>query len=220
MAVRRFVVLGLGSFGTALALRLTSHGCRVTGVDLDLTRLEEIKDQIYEPIHGDVTSRQLLQELLLNNAESVFISLGESIERSILAALHCRELGAKHLVVKGISSEHEKILRSLGVERVVFPEVEFATQLADTTAFPNQLETLKIDPEYGIIEVSVPTIFQNKTLAQLSLRRDYDVSVLAIKDALQCKTTVLPPADFMLNDDQMLIIIGRHNALQKFRAIE
>ena len=41
---KHFIVIGLGSFGTALAERLCRNGCRVTGVDGSRERVEELKD--------------------------------------------------------------------------------------------------------------------------------------------------------------------------------
>jgi trk system potassium uptake protein TrkA len=124
--VRRFVVLGLGSFGSALARRLTKNGCRVTGADASEARIDELKGQLYEAVVTDVTDRESLEQLLLNHADAVFISLGEEIEKSLLAALHAKELGARRVIVKGVTIEHGKILKRLGVDRVIFPEVEMA----------------------------------------------------------------------------------------------
>lgn len=123
---KRFVVLGLGSFGEILARRLCKNGCRVTGVDADAAKVNLLKEELYEAIVADVTERTALEHLNLRDADTVFISLGERNEMSpsLLATLHTKELGAKRIVVKGLSYDHAKILRSLGVERVVFPETE------------------------------------------------------------------------------------------------
>ena len=102
----RFVVLGLGTFGTALASRLSANGRRVTGVDSNARHVEALRDQLYEAIVADVTDRNALKELLLPNAEAVIISLGEQIELSILTALHAKELGARHVYCKEIGRAH------------------------------------------------------------------------------------------------------------------
>ena len=55
---KRFVVLGLGSFGSALAKRLSENGCRVTGVDASEDRVEALQDVLYEAVGGAVTDPQ------------------------------------------------------------------------------------------------------------------------------------------------------------------
>lgn len=218
--IKRFVVLGLGSFGTALARKLAKNGCRVTGVDASEERVEEIKDQLYEAVVGDVTDRETLQQLLVSRADAVFISLGETIERSLLTALHARELGAKRVLVKGVTEEHGKILKHLGVERVIFPEAEMAEQLADSMTWPNVLDALTIDTEYSLAEIAVPAALSGKTLRDADLRRNYGMSVLGIKDHLTGKLTLNPAGEFVLTDDQLLLVIGRREELQRFQDLK
>lgn len=217
---RKFVVLGLGSFGTALATRLTENGCRVTGVDSSETAVRAVQDQLYEAVVGDVTQRDTLQELLVADAAAVFISLGERIEQSILAALHAKELGARQIYVKGVGSDHGKVLKKLGVDRIVFPEVEIATQLADKATWPNVLELVQLDPHYSIVEITVPNVLVGKTLLEADLRRKYGVLVLAIRDVLHGKLEPIPRPDYRLLDDQMLVVIGNREDLERFRDLK
>lgn len=214
---RHFIVLGLGSFGTALATRLTENGCRVTGVDTSEIAVQAVQEQLYEAVVGDVTKREALQELHVADAAAVFISLGERIEPSILSALHARELGARQIIVKGITADHGKVLRKLGVDRIVFPEVEIATQLADKVTWPNVLEIVQLDPQYSIVEMTVPNALVGKTLQEADLRRRYGVLVLAIRDVLHGKLEPIPQADYRLLDDQMLVVIGSRTDLERFR---
>ena len=86
-------MLGMGSFGSALATQLAANGCRVTGVDQRRDRLDAVKNSIHEAIIGDATDRELLENLPIKDSTSVFISLGETISRSLLATLHVKELG-------------------------------------------------------------------------------------------------------------------------------
>ncbi|MFO0944361.1 MAG: TrkA family potassium uptake protein [Planctomycetota bacterium] len=215
--VKRFIVLGLGTFGTAIAARLSKNGCRVTGVDANERQVEALTHTLYEAVVADVTDRHVLQELSLPDADAVIISLGEQIERSILAALHARECGARHIYAKGVSDEHGKILKALGVERVIFPEAEIATQLADNFTWPNVLNFLQVDPEYSIIEIAVPQTLLGKTLQEADLRKKFNVYILAVKDALQGNLQGIPHGEFRLNDDQLLLVIGKHSDLARFR---
>ena len=90
-ATKHFVVLGLGTFGNPLARRLAKNGCRVTGVDGDRDRVEAIKDVLYEAVIADVTDRNTLSQLSLEDVDAVFIGLGDDITPSLLAALLSRD---------------------------------------------------------------------------------------------------------------------------------
>jgi trk system potassium uptake protein len=210
---KRFVVLGLGSFGAALAKRLAENGCRVTGVDASEDRVEALQDVLHEAVVGEVTDRETLEELLVAQSTAVFISLGEKIEMSMLAALHAREVGAKRVLVKGVTSEHGRILKHLGVERVVFPEAEMAVQLADSMTWPNVLDALAIDTDHQLIEMAVPDSLVGQSLRQADLRRKFGCMVLGVKDHLTGNLTINPDGEFRLTDDQLLLVIGRKEEL-------
>jgi len=217
--VKRFVVIGLGTFGTALATRLHENDCRVTGLDARKDRVELLKNQLYEAVIGDATDREVLGELSLRGAHAVFISLGENIARSLLCTLHCKELGARRIIVKGVTREHGKLLEHLGVERIVFPETEAAIELADRMTWPNVLDYLPIDPEFSIAEMAVPESWSGKTLGEVNLRRRYGVWVVGLKDVLTGKLNMAPDGDVRLTSDQLLVVIGRQVDLHKLREV-
>lgn len=217
--IKHFVVLGLGTFGTALAKRLHHNKCRVTGVDARKDHVEDLKNELYEGVIGDATEREVLEQLALGSAHAVFISLGENIARSLLATLHCKELGARRIVVKGVTKEHGKILQHLGVERVVFPEIEVATELADRMTWPNVLDFLPIDPDYSIIEYAVPDSLSGQTLKDADLRRRYGVWVVGLKDVLTGKLDIFPDPDARLNSSQLLLVVGKQAELKQLREL-
>lgn len=215
--VKHFYILGLGTFGGALAKQLHKNGCRVTGVDSSRERVEEIKDELYEAIIADATDYDTLQHLSLKEANGVFISMGEDISPSLLATLHARELGAKRIIVKGVSQDHGKLLKSLGVERVIFPEAEIAATLADRMTWPNIIDFLPIDPEYSFMEVAVPDAMVGKSLMQLNLRQQYGVWVVGVKDPMTGKLEMFPDGGYSLGVDQMLLVVGKQSSLEQLR---
>jgi trk system potassium uptake protein len=214
---KHFVVLGLGTFGGALAVRLAENGCRVTGVDMDQAIVASLKDKLYEAVIANAVDRSAAEQLGLNQADAVFISLGEDLSPSLLATLHAREFGAKRIFVKGLTEEHGKILRSLGVERVVFPEIEIARSLADQMTWPNVLDYVPIDPEHSVVEITVPDSLSGTTLQEADLRRRFNIWVIGIKDVLTGKFHMFPGPEFRFNEDQLMVVVGKQDDLNKFR---
>ncbi|MBW3595948.1 MAG: TrkA family potassium uptake protein [Planctomycetes bacterium] len=216
---KRFIVLGLGSFGTALSRQLVENGCRVTGVDRDRELVENLKNLLYEAVIADVTERETLEALALKDADAVFVNLGEQLEPSLLAALHVKELGARRIVVKGVTIEHGKILKKMGVDRVVFPEVEIAQELANHETWPNVLDYMPIDPDYSFIEIAVPDSIAGQTLREADLRRAHHIWVVGIKDTLTGKFDLFPDPEIRIRDDHLLLIAGRKTDLNRFREL-
>jgi trk system potassium uptake protein TrkA len=214
---KKFIMLGMGSFGTALTRKLASNGCQVTGVDQRRERLDLVKNVVHEAVIGDSTDRQVLENLAIRDATAVFISLGENISTSLLATLHVKELGARNVIVKGVTLEHGKILEHLGADRVVFPEEEVARELADRMTWPNVLDYLPIDPDYSVAEVAMPASLSGRTLADANLRSRIGVHVMGIKDVMRGKFEMFPDGKTMLLDDQVLLVVGREKELAALR---
>jgi trk system potassium uptake protein len=127
----RFIVIGLGRFGTALAERLARHGHKVTGVDLEEAAVQHAEDFLADAIVADGADEAVLKALDVANTTAVFISLGDHANRSIVATMFVLELGARRVIVKGIDALHAKILRKLGKVEVIFPEEAMARYVAD-----------------------------------------------------------------------------------------
>ncbi len=216
---KRFIVLGLGTFGTALAQRLHKNSCRVTGVDMRKERVEDLKDILYEAVIGDATDRDLLETLSVKTADAVFISLGENIARSLLATLHCKELGAHRIIVKGVTEEHGKLLKYLKVERIVFPEIDVAHELADRMTWPNYLDLLRIGQDHIVVEMAVPQSLDGRTLEEANLRRRYGVFVVGLKDMLTDKLEMLPDGQVRLRSSHMLLVVGKESDVNRLREL-
>ncbi len=182
--------------------------------------VDSLKTALYESVIADATQRSVIEQLALDSVNAVFISLGEGLAPSLLAALHAKECGAKRIIVKGMSNDHGKILTSMGVERVVFPETEMARNLADRITWPNVLDYIPIDPDYSVVEITVPSSLSGKTLLDADLRRCYHIWVIAIKDALTGKLLMFPDAEFRLTDDQLLVAVGKQHELNRFRELK
>ncbi len=127
----RFVVIGLGRFGSALARRLTDRGHKVTGIDPDEEAVQKVQDNLDSALVADGADEEVLKTLDLGNTAAVFISLGDHANRSIVATMYVLELGAPRVIVKGIDTLHAKILRKLGKVEVIFPEEAMARYVAD-----------------------------------------------------------------------------------------
>lgn len=217
---KHFVVLGLGMFGSTLAKRLTQNGCRVTGVDISEERVDSLKDVLYEAVIADATERASLEQLSLASADAIVISLGDTIVPSLLATLHAKELGGGRLIVKGLDEDHAKLLTYLDVERVIFPKIDVARELADRMTWPNVVDFIPIDPDYSLVEITVPRSWQGHTLADVDLRRQFDVSVVGVKDADNHSVSVFPDDAFVLSENQLLLVVGRQDDLSRLRDIK
>ena len=111
---KQFAVLGLGSFGSSVALTLENMGCDVLVVDESYEKVQEISDKVSYAVKADVSEPDALQALGGRNLDGVVVAISESLEASIMATMLCKEMGIPLVVAKAKESERivSCILRS------------------------------------------------------------------------------------------------------------
>ena len=205
--MKHFVVIGLGRFGYNLATSLYRLKNQVLVIDQNKKVIDSIKDDVTEAIIGDARDIKFLSEFVDESVDTVVVATGADIEMSVLTVLYLKDLGVKHIVAKAKSEDHGKILQSLGVNEVIYPEKDIASRLAEKMTLSNLVSHIPLAPEYSIVEIVTPEKFYNKSLAELQLRQKYGIVVIAIKDVLYDKIEVIPDAGTKLPPDSVLIII-------------
>lgn len=214
----RVVIMGIGNFGHFFARRLSAQKVEILAVDISKHAVDQVAPFVTHAVVGDVTDRDLLEELDVASADYVVISLGdEHMDPSILATLHSRSLGAKNVYAKAISDDHARILELIGATRIIHPEREVAESLAEALGKPNVLDFIPLGEEYSIVEFEPPSGFVGKSLAELDLRKRYGVSVIGVKEYFTGKRRMNPPPDLVIQDDVSLLIMGRDEQVEKLQ---
>jgi trk system potassium uptake protein TrkA len=214
--VKQFVVIGLGNFGFAVAERLAQIGHQVMAIDSNDDRIDDIKDKVTQAVVADARDKSALADLVTGSIDAAIVSLGDSIESSVLCVLYLKELGVKRVLAKAMSTDHGKILEAIGTSDVIYPERDAAVRLAEKLNAPTSvLDYIELSPEYGIVDLATPDGFVGKTLKQLHLPNRHGILVIAVRNVLTHDITLMPPADFQLLPDTILTVIGRYADLNK-----
>lgn len=218
---KQFAVIGLGRFGYSIAKTLTELGCEVIAVDKDEERVKKISEFVEQALQLEAMDEKSLKSIGIQNVDVAIVSIGEDIEASTLVVMILKEMGIKHIIAKAVTRLHGKVLENLGVTRVVYPEKEMAVKVAHTLIKPNIIEQLDLSQEYSIVELPAPEKFVNKTLNDIQLRTKHGVNLIAIKrKAVENNEkkevwNVNPMADDVIQKDDILVLIGSNEALDK-----
>jgi trk system potassium uptake protein TrkA len=143
------------------------------------------------------------------------VAISEPIEASITATLIVKDgsgTRVRQVISRATSDLHEKMLRRVGADRVVFPSKMQGTRLGLELVRPNLLERLRLDDRNSIEEIKVPALFVGRSLRDLNLRKNHNVSVLAAGP--ENLITVNPPASHILNEGELLVVMGSSEALE------
>jgi trk system potassium uptake protein TrkA len=209
--MRRFVVIGLGTFGTHVARTLFEAGHEVVGIDSNPERVQDVREYCTRPVTTDATDPDNLRALDLAGADAAVVSLGDHMDYTILVTLYLKELGLKKIVVKAISEDHGKILTLIGATSVVHPERDTALRLARALGARSIVEYLPLGVGYGLEELAAPRSFWNRDLRDLGLRKRHQVLVVAVKNKERLE--LVPGADYVVREGDTLVVVGRDEGL-------
>ena len=218
--MRSFAIIGLSSFGHYLAKYLSEKGHQVMAIDKDEDKIERVKSFVDRAVIADANEKETLAGLGLAELDVVIVSLGDYIDASILVTLYLRELRVKKIVAKAITEDHGKILDIIGATQVVFPERDEAYRLAQTIETDYVLDSISISEGISIIEIAPPNDVVGKTLGQVDLRNRYGVLVLIVKELVPEKIVMIPTADHMIKDSDILVILGKDEDLAKIKKMK
>ncbi|MBT2291953.1 TrkA family potassium uptake protein [Paenibacillus albidus] len=214
MKPQQFVVIGLGRFGSSLALELMEMGYEVLGIDHIEERVEEMGEHLTHAVMADVTDEGIMRSLGVRNFDCGIVAIGDNMERSILAAILLKELGVKQVVAKAISILHGRALSKLGVDRVIFPERDMGVRVAHQLVTPHLLDYIEISKDYKIVELTVPACMDGKSLAALNTRAKYGCSIIAINR--ESGIIVAPTALDDLHENDIIVVIGSNESIDRF----
>lgn len=214
---RQFAVIGLGRFGSSVSRNLTQMGYEVLCVDSNEDQVEDIKNEVTYAITADAREERVLDSLGIRNFDVVVVAIGSDIQASILITLNLKEAGVKKVVAKAVNDIHGRVLEKVGADKIIYPERDMGERVAHYLASSNLLDYISISDKYSLLEVTVPHFMAGKSLKETNLRVKFGVNVVAIKRGDDL--IVSPPGDQSLNQDDILILIGKTNDVEKFSAM-
>ena len=215
--MKRVVVIGLGIFGFNIAKDLYENGIEVVAIDKNKELVQQIKECCTKSVQADATSRDVMDSLGIHEDDVVIISFGEDLAASTLTTLHLKEMRVKTIIVKAPNEDHKRVLEKVGATQVIIPEREMADKVAKSLISPNVLDYIPLSENYTISEVVPPASFMGKTIGELRLRTKYHVEVIAIREMLPDRVTMVPKADFVIKDSDVLVVIGKTADVQKIK---
>ena len=215
MAARSFVVVGLGTFGRAVALELRRFGNHVTGIDVDESVVSDLADELSQAMIVDARSDDALREAGAGDADVAIVAMATDLEASVMAAINLRMLGVETIWAKATSRTHHRILSKLGVDRIIHPEEEQGRHLAQVLHNPLVRDYVSLGNGYTVVNFTVPQALEGRDVAGLKLgKRD-----------LRC-VGVMRGSEFVGSDempctlaaDDRLLLLGKRQDLRDFAA--
>ena len=210
---KTYAVFGLGRYGTAVAKELIENGREVIAIDSEQKIVNEAA--AYLPICkcADVTDPEVIARLGIGSIDTVIICMANNLEASVMAVTLCKEAGVKTVIAKCANEMHQKILKRVGADKVVFPENESGIRLAKNLLSSGFIDMISLSKDVSMVEIDVKKEWLGKNLIELNLRKKYGLNVVALKKNDEVNVNINP--EQVLDAETTLIVIANPAKLSK-----
>lgn len=212
--MKRFVVIGLGRFGSWVARALYAQGFEVIALDTDETLVDRNTDQVTRAVHGDGTNPDVLRRVGAAEVDAAVVSTGADLAATILATQALRDLGVEFIYTKVSSVRAAQAMERFGVTETIFPEREVAERLARRLASTTVLDYIQLGQDCSIQEMAIPDEWIGRTLRELALPTRRELQVVALFDVLHDQWNVVPDPDAPLKESDIAILAGHDETLR------
>jgi len=207
------VVIGLGRFGTSLALELTRRGTEVLAIDNRPKVAQSLAGQITHIATADSTDLETLRQLGVPDFYKAVVAIGGDLEASILTTSLLIELEIEDIWAKAVSRQHGRILRRIGAHHVVFPEHDMGERVAHLVS-GRMLDFMQVDENFAMAKTRPPKDYIGVPLGRSNLRRKYGVTVVAVKS--RDEEFTYASGETELTYDDVIIVAGRTENVERF----
>lgn len=211
--MKSILLVGLGSFGRAIAKNFNDMNCEVMGIDNVEEKVNVALPDLIDGQIGDSTRREFLNTLGVENFDLCIVSMTNHFQQSLETTYLLKEFGAKKVVSVADKELQETLLRRAGADDVVNPEKIVAEWTATRFGTDNLLDYQKIDDNCSIFEIVVPEYWVGKTLIELNVRQQFGISVIGIKKEGKMNLSISTGIPFTAGDT--VLVAGGKESLSK-----
>jgi trk system potassium uptake protein len=220
--IKRAAVIGLGRFGRSVAVTLSELGIDVLAVDSDMKLVEQIQDKVSLAACAAATEEGVLSELEVERVDLFVVGVGENFEVNVLLTSWAAEAGVPMVITRADSPLQRRILERVGATRVLHAEQEMGQRLARSLVRREAIEFVDLPEDFSLREIDVPPEYVGHTLAELGMRRDHGLAVLAVRrvsltgDTTERTVLPVPHGSFRLEAGDRMSVIARNEDFSKF----
>lgn len=223
----KYIIVGLGNFGSSLAIALTRQGHEVIAIDSSMQKVEAYKEVISHTICMDATDEYTVKGLPISDTDIVIVAIGEDQGENVMVTALFKTLKAKRLISRSINPLHEKVLQAIGVDDLIHPEKEAAKRWAKRLSLRYFVDSFELSDHFSLVEISIPRTLVGQRVGKLELEQKFNIRLLSAlryeyyEDSFgrtQSKPSIrgLAMPEQVLQDKDVLVIYGANKDINQF----
>lgn len=211
--MKNILLIGLGSFGKTVAEELDKLGHQVMAVDRNERCVNEALDFVTGAQIGNSANVEFLKGLGVDNYDVCIVTIKNDFQSSLETTALLKDLGAKFVVSRATSDFHARFLLRNGADKIIFPEKQMAKWTAVRYSSNHMLDYVQLDEKVSIFELDVPHNWVGKTVAQIDVRKKYNINILGMFTNGKLSVTMGP--DTVFSAEHPILVLGNYKDVQK-----
>lgn len=211
--MKSFLIIGMGRFGSALAIELCTLGNEVLIIDQEADITQTLADQVTQAVTADARDPEVLKSIGARNFDCAVVAFSSDVGSSALITLNLKELGVPRVVAKAYGTVHQKVLEKVGADLVLVPEKEMAEKLAQNLANNDVLNFIELSEEFSIVELRVPKSWVGQSIIGLDIRAKYHLNILAVRSKKE-ELTIAPGIDYQFQTTDSILVLGANEHIE------
>ena len=212
-AGNQIAVIGLGRFGSSMAVELERRGCEVLAIDHHPRRTQQFADELTHVATVDSTDDEALRQLGVDEVQRAVVAIGTDLEASVLTTSVLADFAVPHIWAKATSRQQARILERVGAEHVVLPEHDMGERLAHLVT-GRMLDYIQVEQDFAMAKTRSPAEAVGRRLDEARLRTKYGITIVGIKRPGEDFTYAT--ADTVLQDGDTVIVSGKPAQIERF----
>ncbi len=223
----KFIVFGLGNYGSSLSQKLVSLGHEVIGVDQKMELVEKFKNDLTHTIALDAGSPEAVKSLPIKDVDAAVNAIGENEGSNIMLAAVLKQLSVKRIICRVITPLQKTVLEAMDIQEFVYPEEDSAERLAYKLDLKDVTESYRINDKFQIVEVVVPDRYVDHRIGEIDFKGKYAILLITITRNVEQKSIlgtnnkvkqvvgILTPETLLRRGDRILIF-GEISRIEDF----
>ena len=206
--MKQYLVIGLGRFGSAVAVTLAEQGMQVLAIDRSMEAVEIHRSRLTDVVCGDAMDRGVLEQIGAADFDVAIVTIGEDIKASGVITMQLKELGVKSVIVKAADDFHGRMLTKLGADKVIFPERDMGQRIAHNLVSEKIMDFIELSPDYSLVELRPRPEWVGKPLKELNLRSRHRINVVAVRSGET--VNAMPDMNTCIGENDVMLVVSQN----------
>ncbi len=211
--MKSILLIGLGRFGTNIAMKLNELGHYIMAIDRKEERIDAVVPYVTKALIGDTTNEEFLRSLGIGNFDLCLVTIGNDFQSSLETTSLLKELGAKMVVSRAVRDVHAKFLLRNGADEIVYPEKQLAIWTAIRYSSDHIFDYIDLGQDYAIFEVETPSEWVGRSIGELNIRQNHSINIMALKKDGVLNMDVNSSTFF--TGEETVLVLGSNRSIHK-----